>query len=440
MKRRDFLKGSGIASIAAVACSAKAADIPASAVSAPVKADTAPVCKFTTPPVLFNPAETSMQVSAGISSLGNGFADVCKGAWDESKAVRYWSGGFRIRDCNSTHVSVSMTGLEPGCAYTYRVGVIPMLRKSGYNIKLGAPEYLPIGSFTTAGKNASSDFAVFGDTHGYSGIIGAIAKKLDELKPSVCVWNGDIGNSQETPEAVSNMMLRAAGDVPWFKDRPFHFVNGNHDYRGVAARFIEEVTPFRRPEERDPEFWDLGRNFAVRQGDIALIGLDTGEDKPDLRPSFYGIINCEPYRKMQTKWLEKVLQREDIASAPFIVAFSHIPLYPTYSGANPGGRVYADSSDFAGWEKSCADMWAPLLNKARCQLVCCAHTHTPTFHPAEGERSWAMMVTGGPRRSNPLNDVICGKVIDGKLRVTRHRTRSNQTFEEDVHWFEPRKA
>ena len=33
---------------------------------------------------------------------------------------------------------------------------------------------------------------------------------------------------------------------------------------------------YRQPEERNPRDWDLGRNFAVRLGDIALIGLDTG--------------------------------------------------------------------------------------------------------------------------------------------------------------------
>lgn len=434
MNRREFIKYTGVASLVATSGIGKSA-LGAEAKS---KSPSDPVCNFTTPPVLFNPAETSMQVTAGISALGNGFVDVCKGKWDESKALRFWSGGFRIRNFNSTHVSVSMTGLEPGCTYSYRVGVIPMRHNHNYNIKLGTPVYLPVGSFTTSGKNAPSDFAVFGDTHGYTGIINRIADTLDRLKPSVCVWNGDIGNSQESCEEVSKMMLRAADDRPWFKDRAFHFVNGNHDYRGKHARFIEQITPFRRPEERDPEFWDLGRNFAVRQGDIALIGLDTGEDKPDLRPSFCGIVNCGPYRIMQAKWLEKVLQREEIASAPFIVAFSHIPLHPTHPKANPGGNIYGDNSDYAGWEKSCSDLWSPLLSKAGCQLVCCAHTHRPTFHPAEGERKWAMMVTGGPRQGGSLNDVICGKVVDGKLRVSRHRTQESQTFEEDVHWFEPR--
>lgn len=437
MKRREFIKYTGLASIVTATANSTALGK-----STPDKKAKLPNCTFTTPPVLFNPAETSMQVSAGISSLGNGFVDVCKGKWDETKAVRYWSGGFRLRDCNSTHVTVSMTNLEPNTTYTYRLGVTPILRKSNYNITPGQTTFQPIGSFTTAGAAAPSDFAAFGDTHGKDNIINGIAQTLARLNPAVCVWNGDIGNSQETKEDVSKMMLRAAGDTPWFKDRAFHFINGNHDYRGCAARFIEQVTPFRRPEERAPEFWDLGRNFAVRQGDIAMIGLDTGEDKPDLRPLFFNLVNCGPYREMQAKWLEQVLKREDIASAPFLVAFAHIPLYPPHPDANPGTNVNGGYSDYAAWEKTSAELWTPLLDKAGCQLICCAHYHLPpkNFYPAEGKRSWAMTITGGPTRNGSNNAVVCGKVIDGKLRVSRHRILEDQTFEEDIHWLEPRKT
>ena len=81
------------------------------------------------------------------------------------------------------------------------------------------------------------------------------------------------------------------------------FLNGNHDFRGRFNRRLCDLMMFREPRERDSRYAELGRNFAQRLGDIALIGLDTGEDKLDTNRHFAGIFRMAEYRELQTRWL-----------------------------------------------------------------------------------------------------------------------------------------
>ena len=182
---------------------------------------------------------------------------------------------------------------------------------------------------------------------------------------------------------------------------PYIFCPGNHDNRGMANRHLERIWLYRQPEERLSRDWDLGRNFAVRMGEIAMIGLDTAEDKLDTHPAFAGLFNSEAYRRAQTLWLQDALQRPEIASASYLVAFCHIPLYDDNPRHNPGDCLPEEENGrydqgFAMWQKPCADMWTPLLEKAECQLVITAHQHRYRYFPAKTERPWAQIIGGGP--------------------------------------------
>ena len=178
---------------------------------------------------------------------------------------------------------------------------------------------------------------------------------------------------------------------------------------------------FRQPEERLSCDWDLGRNFAVRCGEIAMIGLDTGEDKLDSRDVFAGLFNMEPYRVAQRAWLEDALARPEIQSAPYLVAFCHIPLYDPRPRANPGdcdkdggGRYFAD---FAIWQRTCANLWGPLLEKAGCQLVVTAHQHKYRYDEPIAGRSWAHIVGGGPELG------VVGRVVNGERVQVKDESR-----------------
>jgi hypothetical protein len=166
-----------------------------------------------------------------------------------------------------------------------------------------------------------------------------------------------------------------------------------------------------------------------------MVGLDTGEDKLDSRDVFAGLFNFEPYRVAQRKWLADALERPEIKSAPYLVAFCHIPLYDSNPKANPGD-VDKDADgrytyDYAIWQRTCKNLWGPLLERAGCQVVITAHEHKYRYDAPNGEHKWAHIVGGGPELGTSRNPdrfptVIEGRVEGGRLRVVAHDVQNGK--------------
>ena len=395
-------------------------------------------------PMLQNYAEDSIGIAFAVNDMASGFVEIGVKS-DLSDARKVMSGGYRMAEISDRVAQVRITDLKPATTYYYRIGAERISYKGGYNMKnLGSETDKTIYHFTTAGKDARAHFCVINDTHVKWEPFGRAIEKIAELAPSCVVWNGDASNVEETIEAQMRIYLQpeiARND--YAAQTPYLFCTGNHDFRGLANRHLERVWMYRQPEERPVRDWDLGRNFALRMGDIAMIGLDTGEDKLDSNPAFAGIFKMKEYREAQTGWLADVLKRKDIASAPFLVAFCHIPLYDPNAKHNPGDVAPADSdprydSNFAMWQRTCAQMWAPLLEKAGCQLIITAHQHRYQYHAPTAERSWAQIVGGGPEmgeyngKANPKKfpTVIEGKVENNLLHITIHNLVTHEVQEE----------
>ena len=454
MKRRDFLKTS-----AALAAMAGSADLlmagelldpreNASPAGSADNAGAAPDGKLiVSAPMLQNYAPDSMGVVFAVSALANGYVLLSKSS-DMSDAVKVKCGGFRTTDIDDRVSRIRLTGLKPDTKYYYRIGADRISYGGGYKMKnLGSEEDPRIYSFRTAGVREKAHFCVINDTHVRWDPFGRSIEKIASISPTCVVWNGDASNTEETVEAQVRIFLNPEIErKDYASELPYIFCPGNHDQRGMANRHLERVWMFRQPEERSARDWDLGRNFALRLGDIAMVGLDTGEDKLDGNPRFAGLFNNEAYREAQTLWLRDVLKRKDIKSAPYLVSFCHIPLFDPRPDANPGDLAPADSApgykkDYAAWQRTCAKMWGPLLDKAGCQLLITGHQHCYRYDaPAPGRR-WAQIVGGGPIME-PENDpryyptVIEGKVEDGRLNVTVHNIRSGKV--QETFSFKPR--
>ncbi|MBR7027602.1 MAG: metallophosphoesterase [Bacteroidales bacterium] len=443
MNRRDFLRRT-----AALAAAAALPDVARASEKLEVigaAADEAGSGKLiVSAPMLQNYAETSMGVAFAVSDMANGYVRYSTQP-DMSDAVTVKCGGFRVTDMNEHVMLIRLTGLKPATKYWYTIGADRISYKGGYDMTVTGNEEDPrIYSFTTAGKGAASHFCVINDTHARWDVIAAAMDKVAALAPSCVVWNGDATNCEEEIDSLVNIFLDP--DIErkdYAAEMPYMFCSGNHDSRGLANRHLERVWMFRQPEERASRDWDLGRNFAVRMGDIAMIGLDTAEDKQDTNPIFAGLFNSAAYREAQTEWLKDALSQKEIASAPYLVAFCHIPLFDPDPKANPGDLAPADVSpdyrgNFASWQRTCANMWGPLLTKAGCQLVVTAHQHRYRFDEPDGDRTWAHMVGGGPSlRGSGHATVIEGKVDGGKLTVTVHNLADGSVKE--AHTFSPRK-
>ena len=390
--------------------------------------DTAPVktSLFRTPVFLQIPSETSIGAVWGVNGPAAGFVEYSTKE-DLSDSKRVYACVPPLRSIQEKILSVRIRGLEPNTKYYYRAATMSVDYPNAYHVKVGEPEFSAVRSFTTMGKKARSSFAVINDTHSEIDTLKAIDKRLKELQPAVVVWNGDtVHQLHSEDEAIYNLLF--PGGCAIAESYAFLFIPGNHDFRGSWVRNLDTVLITRDPEEKDSKYWALGRNFAVRQGDFALIGMDTGEDKLDAHPAFKGLAEFEPYRELQTQWLKEALERPDIKSAPYIVAFCHIPLFSSNPNASRG-----DSLDgAAAWHKPCADMWGPLFKQYGVQAVITAHNHRFRYDAPTEDRPWAHFVGGG-RTLNPKRDtaiVINGTVENEKMVLRVYRASDGAVLNE----------
>lgn len=439
--RRGFIKTSAIAALAAGT---------ASSLSAAQSTDGASTEKESTEknligsaPMLQNAAETSMGIAYALNGEAAAWVDVSLSP-DMKNATRFFSGGTGLVDLSDKIALVRLTGLKPATRYYYRIGADKIEYKSGYSMKnLGSVTDPKIRSFTTLGAKASGAFCVINDTHDIKETLDKLFTKIAAINPAAVIWNGDATNTTETEKTAVNIFLHPHENHPEYAAfTPYMFVNGNHDLRGRFARHMERILMFREPSERDGEFHELGRNFVQRLGDIALIGLDTGEDKLDTNPLFAGIFKMKPYREKQARWLEKMIETPAVKTAKFKVAFCHIPLFDPRKDANPGDLAPADTapgykSNYAAWQRTCARLWDPLFKRAGVQLVITAHQHCFRYDAPTPDRPWAHIVGGGwalgkrfvktkdaKRVAVPAPElfptVIEGRSQDGRLVVTVH--------------------
>jgi phosphodiesterase/alkaline phosphatase D-like protein len=381
-------------------------------------------------PCLQAASSTSMGISWAVSGLSKGVVEYADNPEFANSAI-VKSGGYALVPIDTSALQVRLTALKPSTKYYYRTITTPFTDYSNiYNAKLGRPIVGKTYSFTTLGKDNRGKFAMISDTHAQWKSYELRAKHLKDNPPAVLVWNGDATNTtQSKATAVEIFLSPPIPSADFAAEIPVAFVAGNHDYRGSWISKINEVLLPRLPSERDGEFWDLKWNFAERVGDMAVIGVDTGEDKPDAHPKWFGLANFEPYRKAQAKWLEQAFSRPEIASAKYKVVFCHIPLYaspdhPDY--AHDGVKI--DPDDWAYWSRECYDLWNPIMEKAGVQLVVAGHKHRYRHDLPSPGRSWHQVVGGGHElgtlRGKPdaerFPTVIEGEVKEGKLVVTVH--------------------
>ena len=395
-------------------------------------------------PVLQNAAETSIGVSFAVSADASGWVEIGEKP-DLSDARKVYSGEHGLMTVDDKVALVRITDLKPATKYYYRIGADRINFEGGYQMhNLGPETDKKINSFTTLGKAAPGSFCVINDTHNRKDALALVLGKLKALKPAAVIWNGDASNTSEKIEQALDIFIHTHPDFPEYAaDTPYIFLNGNHDFRGRFNRRLGELMMFREPSERKGEYAELGRNFVQRFGDIALIGLDTGEDKLDTNPVFAGLFKMAPYREKQTKWLSEVIESETVKTAKYKIAFCHIPLFDSDPKANPGDVAPNDEDfsrythNFAIWQRTCANLWAPYFEKAGVQLVITAHQHRFRVDRPTANRKWMHVVGGGPELGidyhwtkekgdwttpNPAKfpTVMEGKIEGGKLHLIVH--------------------
>jgi acid phosphatase type 7 len=324
------------------------------------------------PTVLQHPGPDGFAVSFGVNGLATGWIEWGLSAEKlDHKAIASQAG---LVDANDKVLVIPVFLGDCGGAgrrIFYRPAAQSLAYQDAYHLERGESMFGPVRSFVLPDLNAGQvRVAMVNDTHNHQKTLDLLSKRIEALSPDLLVWAGDTcGSAFDTPASASHVLLSpgASDATPWeggwASTRPLLFVPGNHDVRGAFARDVRNcLAPGAEPE--------LPYNFALRQGPLALIGLDTGEDKPDQHPVFAGTANYESYRARQAEWLHAALERPEIRSAPWKAAFCHIPLRGL-AGESDGCSL----DGYAAWSGDGARCWMPLLHQAGVQFIFSGHKH-----------------------------------------------------------------
>ena len=319
-------------------------------------------------PVAMAPRHDGIEIIWRTRQLAKGFVEY--GLTKELGSVQR-NDGWGLRPAGDESIRVRLDGLKPGTTYYYRAVTENMDHKNPTRSDSD------IRSFRTLDPSAATTrFSVWNDTHKHDDTI----RKLAELTPECdfLLWNGDTCNDWYRQGEVADTILQPAGDVDHSAGHPLLLVRGNHDIRGTMAYQLEEHAPM--PHGKP---W-----YAFRSGPVAIICLDTGEDKPDDHPNLFGRAACEPMRKEQAEWLDAVTAQPEIRDAPFRLVFCHIPLRWTDEITNAGYDWYSKRS---------RDLWHEALVKWGAQMVISGHTHRDAHLPANNDFPYQQLIGGGPK-------------------------------------------
>jgi predicted phosphodiesterase len=215
--------------------------------------------------------------------------------------------------------------------------------------------------------------AIINDTHEQPETLKQLFTQLADAPGDLLFWNGDMFNDIATEQQLAEQLLYPAG-MAYAASRPVCFARGNHDVRGAEARALGRIL-----DSPAGHYY-----YTLRQGPVAFIVLDTGEDKPDDAPVYAGLGTFDAYRTRQAAWLATALAQPEVRDAAFRVVVVHIPLYGEQPVRFHGG---ADARD----------KWHAHLVKGRVDLMVTGHTHRHAWLPPDATRPFGQLRGGGPQ-------------------------------------------
>lgn len=277
----------------------------------------------------------------------------------------------------------------------YRVTATP-LRVEGRNVIYGKESTGSIHQLKAASPDKDSvHIVVINDTHENAATIAKIANRIEALDPDAVIWNGDTCNDFHPEKDVAAILLKPgqqgnSDKGGWASSRPLIFVPGNHDVRGRLAYQVQSCLPG-WPSGTGNSGVNVPYCSLLRFGPLALVSLDTGEDKPDAHPSFQGTAAYEPYRAEQGKWLAEAVKKPEFTEAKYKIAVCHIPLRGL-EGHNDGTTLegYAYFSGFG------SKHWMQTLVQSKVKTVISGHMHQHRVDAAT-ESLPTQIVLGGPQ-------------------------------------------
>lgn len=321
-----------------------------------------------TPPVAMAPRPDGVEIVWGVSRHARGWVEVKNG----ENVQKFGGNDFGFSSQGDRVLRVRLEGLAPGKTYCWRA----ITEAMGEPAARHETEWREVRTLDPQAE--STRFTVWNDTHLNN---ETILKLHGTTGPSdFLVWNGDICNDWTKDELLIPALLHPAG-TDFTAKAPLCFVWGNHDLRGAHGYKLSNyvATP-------SGKSW-----YAFRSGPVAVVVLNTGEDKADDHPSFKGRVACEPIRAEQADWLKaEVLTNPMLRDASYRIVICHIPLRWT----KEAGAETREYDNFSGRSRK---LWHEALTAWKAQIVLSGHVHQVAWIPATPAFSYAQITGGGPK-------------------------------------------
>jgi acid phosphatase type 7 len=292
-------------------------------------------------------------------------------------------------DADVTVHNVTLTGLEPGTPYRYRVVSREIPEFRAYKVTYGATVASPEHRFTTLNaRKPSTAFVVVNDRHENIPRLAASLASVVWSNVDLAFLNGDMVNSIKDESRLYGSLVNPC--VTSFATHiPLVYVRGNHDTRGSFARHLLDYFPT-----------DSGRYYyTLQDGPVMFLILDGGEDKADDSSEYSGLVDFEPYLRREVEWLARQIEDPAFRKAPFRVCLIHIP-----PASSPDPKFIRPQ-----WLQ---DNVVPLLNRGKVDLLICGHTHRYAIDPPGTNGLAFPMIIGG------AETVIRCDVTPDQIRVT----------------------
>ena len=300
---------------------------------------------------------------------------------------------------------VRITGLKPGTSYRYRIyqqgvddsGHNPV--PSGYISASNVYSQKPYAIRTMDAEKEDCTFTMVNNIHGRDSMMLALTKGLKEQKPDFVVFNGDMVSFMGSVEDIETGFMTRATET-FATDVPLVYVRGNYETRGPG--FSEYLNLFPTPTNTP--------YFTFRQGPVAFVVLDSGEDKPDSDIEYGGTAAYDAYREQMAEWLKEAVKSEEFRSAPVKIALLHIPF-------DKGVGWYGNNE--------LKRLLLPTLNEAGIDVMLCGHTHRYSYRDVGSvDNNFPILVNSNNDKVNvrATKSQIDMEVVDATGKVLHRHT------------------
>ena len=274
---------------------------------------------------------------------------------------------------------VTVSGLEPGTVYRYRVMQQAVLtppdeKRIVFGIASGNNPFRqqPYEVRTLDPDAETLDFAIINDIHGKDQVFRQLMADIPSDSIDMVFFNGDMLSSMDSEKQLFDGYLKSAAEL-FAANIPFYNSRGNHEGRGMFSYRYLDYFPTSTGETY----------YMVRQGPAAILVLDCGEDKPDSDVSYFGLADYDSFREKEAEWLRNTVCSEEFRSAPVKIAVLHIP-------ASTGG-----------WHGNAEinRLFIPVLEEAGIDLMISGHIHRYSYsEPGERGCSFPVLINGADEK------------------------------------------